>query len=170
MRLSFKNLSETPSSSSKEKYLIYKNIICSNIFCNGDVENVTGRQDDTKVFQCQVQIQSAVTQDIKLLILRYYININICLWIFLHIRLLFSHKKLELYVTKSETLVNYFHQLAYNEMIVIFSLRNDQITSSHKALHVWDSHDPILRGHFCLSIGKSSRFMMQVAMIVSLWE
>ena len=98
------------------------------------------------------------------------IHINICLWIFLHIRLLFSHKKLELYVTKSETLVNYFHQLAYNEMIVIFSLRNDQITSSHKALHVWDSHDPILRGHFCLSIGKSSRFMMQVAMIVSLWE
>ena len=30
--------------------------------------------------------------------------------------------------------------------------------------------DPILRGHLCLSMGKSSRFMIQVAIIVSLWE
>ena len=34
----------------------------------------------------------------------------------------------------------------------------------------YDSQDPIFRGHLCLSIEKSSRFMMQVARMVSLWE
>ena len=36
--------------------------------------------------------------------------------------------------------------------------------------HVLNLHDPIFRGHFCLSIGKSFKFMTQEARIVSRWE
>ena len=42
------------------------------------------------------------------------------------------------------------------------------------SLSLWKTRemltDPILRGHLCLSMGKSSRFIIHVAIIVSLWE
>ena len=52
----------------------------------------------------------------------------------------------------------------------------DQAGQSRNILLLWGKrkkkylHDPILRGHLCLSMGKSSRFIIHVAIIVSLWE